>query len=216
MAKVRPCKHAAEGCPYPAHEKVQDCVWHWLLRRPAYSGTIMADRRRSKTPEHKYRARVPKSEWPEGERWCAGCQSFVPLFYCQGSRCKACASDAAHASQVEKTYELTGEEYRALLERQGGVCAICKGRPQSKRLAVDHDHKTGEVRGLLCSRCNHDGLGAFHDSVLLLWRAVAYLLMPPAPYGPEERTRDALLERLGEELMAATKAPPPTDDPPPF
>lgn len=214
--KVRPCKHAAEGCPYPAHEKVQDCVWHWLLRRPAYSGTIMADRRRAKVPVDKYRARVPKEEWPEGERWCSGCQSFVPLFYCQGSRCKSCASDAAHAAQIEKTFEITSEEYRALLERQGGRCGICKCRAVSKRFAVDHDHKTGAIRGLLCSKCNHDGLGAFHDSPLLLWRALAYLLMPPAQFRAAERHRGALLERLGQALMAAVPTKTEDNEPAPF
>lgn len=212
--KIRPCKH--DGCPYPAHDRVQDCVWHWLLRQPAYTGTIFADRRRAKTPPDNYRPRVPKEEWPDGERWCSGCQSFVPLFYCTGSRCKACASDAAHAASVEKKYEISAEEYRAILERQGGRCAICKCRAISNRFAVDHDHKTDAVRGLLCSKCNHDGLGAFHDSPLLLWRALAYLLMPPAQFGPAERTRDALLERLGQALSAAVPPTPRDETPAPF
>ena len=46
---------------------------------------------------------------------------------------------------VERTYGLTAEQYDALLARQGGRCAICRARPKSKRLAVDHDHATGEV-----------------------------------------------------------------------
>jgi Autographiviridae endonuclease VII len=48
-------------------------------------------------------------------------------------------------------YGLTPEQYAALLSSQGGICAVCK---QQKRLVVDHDHKTGAVRGLLCYRCN--------------------------------------------------------------
>lgn len=214
MPKVRSCKH--DGCDYPAHTRVQDCVWHWLLRQPAYTQTIFADKRRTNTPEHKYRSRVPEREWPPGERFCAGCQSFVPLFYCTGSRCKACASRANHASAVEKTFDLAPGEYDALMKRQGGRCAICKCLPKSKRFAVDHDHDTGVVRGLLCSRCNHDGLGAFHDSPLLLWRAVAYLLMPPALHEAQERTRDALLERLGKELMAAVPVKQIDNTPAPF
>lgn len=41
-----------------------------------------------------------------------------------------------------------------MLEEQGGVCAICRGREGRKYLAVDHSHVTGCVRGLLCTRCN--------------------------------------------------------------
>ena len=55
-----------------------------------------------------------------------------------------------------RAYEFTPpteEERRALLDRQGGVCAIC-GKQNRGRLFVDHDHATGEIRGLLCLRCN--------------------------------------------------------------
>ena len=46
------------------------------------------------------------------------------------------------------------DEYEWMLAEQGGVCAICGSPPKSRRLHVDHDHKTGAVRGLLCFRCN--------------------------------------------------------------
>jgi hypothetical protein len=48
----------------------------------------------------------------------------------------------------------TAEDYDRLLAAQGGGCAICKAPPKTRRLHVDHDHKTGAVRGLLCHRCN--------------------------------------------------------------
>lgn len=74
-----------------------------------------------------------------------------------------------------KSYGLTPEQYDAMLEKQGGVCAICrKAPPAQRRLAVDHDHVTGVVRGLLCTSCNL-GLGKFMESLELLRRAVAYL-----------------------------------------
>lgn len=81
---------------------------------------------------------------------------------------------------VEKTYGLTAEQYAALLELQDHRCAICRQRAVTIRLAVDHDHQTGKVRGLICSRCNHELLGAAHDSLILLENAVAYLRVPPA------------------------------------
>lgn len=60
-----------------------------------------------------------------------------------------------------------------MLEAQGGCCAICKA-PKGNKLCVDHDHRTGKVRGLLCSNCNA-GLGMFKDSEDLLQSAKGYL-----------------------------------------
>jgi hypothetical protein len=56
-----------------------------------------------------------------------------------------------------KTFGLTMEDYERLLTEQGGVCKLCgkpEGGTRAKRLAVDHDHDTGRIRGLLCRRCN--------------------------------------------------------------
>ena len=53
-----------------------------------------------------------------------------------------------------KQLGVTDDEYARLLEAQGGGCAICGNTPKTRRLDVDHDHKTGKVRGLLCHRCN--------------------------------------------------------------
>lgn len=49
---------------------------------------------------------------------------------------------------------VTDAEYAAMLARQRGGCAICGTTPKTRRLNVDHDHRTGAVRGLLCHRCN--------------------------------------------------------------
>lgn len=74
-----------------------------------------------------------------------------------------------------RTYNITIDEYQTLYDAQGGVCALCRLPEQIKTmLAVDHDHETGKVRGLLCFRCN-TALGAFGDSVDGLKRAIAYL-----------------------------------------
>lgn len=119
---------------------------------------------------------------PEGTAWCAGCQSFRDHedFGKDATRCRACLSAAQHAGMVERVYGLTAEQYDALLERQGGRCAICRNRPGKKRLAVDHDHGTGEVRGLLCGSCNHDLLGSAWDSLAKVTAAWHYLNTPPA------------------------------------
>ena len=73
-------------------------------------------------------------------------------------------------------------DYEALSKAQGGRCAIC-GRKEtiknylngnSRRLAIDHDHKTDKIRGLLCGKCNR-GLGLFRDNIDFLQKAVRYL-----------------------------------------
>lgn len=53
-----------------------------------------------------------------------------------------------------KKYNLTTDEYWKMFEKQGGVCKVCEEPPTVRKLAVDHDHRTGEVRGLLCGKCN--------------------------------------------------------------
>jgi hypothetical protein len=57
--------------------------------------------------------------------------------------------------RIRQRYGLARDEYDALLEAQGGVCAICGGTNNDKHLVVDHDHATDQVRGLLCGGCNH-------------------------------------------------------------
>lgn len=83
-------------------------------------------------------------------------------------------------SYLKRKYGITEEQYEDILEAQAGKCGICHRKPKTRRLAVDHNHKTGEVRGLLCSRCNHGLLGHAHDSIEMLERAIEYLKNPPA------------------------------------
>lgn len=73
-----------------------------------------------------------------------------------------------------RKFGLTEHQYRALHESQLGRCAICLRPSPSRRLAVDHCHASGAVRGLLCTSCNL-GLGHFGDKDGLLIRAAQYL-----------------------------------------
>ena len=70
--------------------------------------------------------------------------------------------------------KITPAEYKSLLAKQGGVCAICQRRPKTIKLAVDHDHLTGKVRGLLCGNCN-TSLGKLGDTEETLAVACRYL-----------------------------------------
>lgn len=82
--------------------------------------------------------------------------------------------------RVQKVYGLEPGEYEALYELQGGRCAIrdCPATGKSRRLSVDHDHKTGNVRGLLC-RPHNDMFGLVKDDINILMSMIAYLLHPP-------------------------------------
>ncbi|WP_234040356.1 endonuclease VII domain-containing protein [Micromonospora coerulea] len=72
---------------------------------------------------------------------------------------------------MRRRYGIGEKEFQELLAEQGGVCAICDGEdPQH----LDHDHRTGWVRGILCFNCN-GGLGQFRDSPARLARAITYL-----------------------------------------
>lgn len=79
-------------------------------------------------------------------------------------------------NHLKVRYKLTVEQYEAMLVEQNGVCAICY-RPEQvegHRLCVDHDHKTGKVRGLLCRRCN-TMCGQGDDDPARLLRGAQYL-----------------------------------------
>ena len=88
---------------------------------------------------------------------------------------------ARRRSDLMRHYGITLEEFDAMHEAQEGLCAAC-GQPESRRtpsggvapLHVDHDHETGEVRGLLCQRCNF-ALGYAQEDPLILRGLIAYL-----------------------------------------
>lgn len=83
--------------------------------------------------------------------------------------------------RLRRTYGITSEDYEQLLAAQAGKCAICALPPRGKLpLNVDHDHKTGLVRGLLCWSCNHRVLPSARDNAATLSSAAKYLRHPPA------------------------------------
>lgn len=127
---------------------------------------------------------------PDGQKWCARCQEFRALssFPARGtdgkktSYCIPCQRAYNMERRLRIQFGLSWDEYDLLLACQDGRCAICRGRPRKYNLSVDHDHQTGEIRGLLCSKCNHKLLGSANDNADLLLRAVAYL----TDFGPRE------------------------------
>jgi len=115
------------------------------------------------------------------------------------SYCRPCASvksmawrdrnaDKARNAHLQRNYGITLDQYQEMLRQQNGLCAICgrlpgetrpdqgraQGRPVRPLLAVDHDHATGKVRGLLCLPCNR-GIGFLEDSIEIVRSALKYL-----------------------------------------
>ena len=81
-------------------------------------------------------------------------------------------------THLKWAYGIDLAAYEALLHKQGGVCAICQ-KPEVKknatRLCIDHNHQTGEIRGLLCHKCN-SAIGKLGDSPALVAAALRYLM----------------------------------------
>lgn len=78
---------------------------------------------------------------------------------------------------LKRVYGISESDYEKILAAQDGGCRICGSvelEKKKKVLSIDHDHKTGKVRGILCNKCNQ-GLGMFKDSSSLLTSAIDYL-----------------------------------------
>ena len=148
---------------------------------------------------------------PDGHKWCPDCgavkpfDEFVrnarPLERVRATYCKPCHNARGRASRdkvggsrtyhLTRRYGITAAEADAMLEAQGGLCAICKAAPAAH---VDHDHATGAVRALLCFNCN-GGLGQFKDNPLLLHAAAFYVEFHTAR------------QQVAAELAAAARGP---------
>jgi hypothetical protein len=112
------------------------------------------------------RDRVKRWREQNPERYLAKQRAY------QGSPAKKAAD---RRSYLKRTYGMTVEDYDRMLEAQGGVCAICREpRPEERTLHVDHDHATGEIRGLLCFRCNN-AIGDLRESAELACSLAEYL-----------------------------------------
>lgn len=88
--------------------------------------------------------------------------------------------EAQHEARVQRTYGLGPGDYDRLYQIQDGRCFMCRrATGASRKLSVDHDHKTNDVRGLLCRTCNNI-LGFARDDIQFFVRAISYLSNPPA------------------------------------
>ena len=117
---------------------------------------------------------------------CGGYQRYAVSGRCSNLECRRKVESEWRRKNPDKVqqknrkrkmgyYGLSVDDFDILMEKQNNCCAICKKTCITGRaLAIDHDHNTNIVRGLLCNKCNQ-GLGFFNDSIDLLEGAVLYL-----------------------------------------
>lgn len=118
--------------------------------------------------------------------WCKACHTTDGLRYKRTNieaRRRYALTDRVR--KFRRQFGITPDDYNRLFAAQGGLCAVC-GRPETapgnalngttgtRMLAVDHDHESGRVRGLLCANCNR-AIGLFTDNPALLRRAADYI-----------------------------------------
>jgi hypothetical protein len=177
--KTKICK--IEGCNNEVLAK-ELCNTHYLRQR-----------RHGSTDRPKY---VREKLVEQGLSYCPKCNKTKPLddfnkdvhaafgiaIYCKKcNRKKGRKRYQTHKNehknnQLKNDFGISLNEYNEMLKQQNDKCAICgKSSEENKpMLAVDHDHKTNKVRGLLCSSCNN-GLGRFFDNTEYLTNAIKYL-----------------------------------------
>lgn len=144
-------------------------------------------------PDHwSWKWPFPGEVYEDGSRECVRCGETIDAAEVVTHRrtCRSCERKrsreyhsnnretirARHRNQqLQRTYGISQEEYLNLLEAQEGVCDICLNTcPTGRNLAVDHHHKTGRVRGLLCIKCNQ-AIGMLHEDKEIILRALDYL-----------------------------------------
>lgn len=139
---------------------------------------------------------------PDGMSYCTACKKLKPVgefnkekknVHGLKTKCRECSHDHYAKTQKENSklymrtrnlrlkFDMNETEYKQMFDAQDGTCAIC-GQSETKilqgvllQLCVDHNHETGEIRGLLCNACNA-GLGYFKDNAEYLARASTYLV----------------------------------------
>lgn len=118
------------------------------------------------------------------EQCCRRCFEVKPIamYYKDRTRsngydrvCKSCSNKLREARRLGNKNGIERHLYDTSVVAQNNKCAICKDPPkEGTSLFIDHDHKTGRFRGLLCNRCN-SGLGFWRDNVALMLRAIEYV-----------------------------------------
>lgn len=113
------------------------------------------------------------------QQWCKACmKNYNPeIKKAYDKNRYYTKNDEWRDSNYKRKYGISLQEYNAKLEEQNNSCAICGlACPSGRRLAVDHNHTTGKVRGLLCGPCNQ-AIGSLKEDKELMFKAIEYLML---------------------------------------
>ncbi|MFD0313882.1 endonuclease VII domain-containing protein [Streptomyces flavalbus] len=173
--KAKRCVRCGEWKPYTAFARKRSNLDG--LQRHCRDCASEYHRARQQTLGRKVR---PKVEVPEGYKLCLKCGEIKPHSEWHrnatasdglSTRCKTCRAAEGRAGHLKRHYGLTEAERDEMVASQMGLCPICLAAPA---VHVDHCHKTGRVRGVLCFNCN-SGLGLLRDNPEAMNRAADYL-----------------------------------------
>ena len=169
---------------YQEQKSLEEIASHFKCKRQ-----VIARKLRSAGALIRRRGKVQKYFTVNGRKTCGICKkekSCTEFGLHSGTydglqaTCNICIRLRSKGDRLKHKFGITQADYDLMLDSQAGVCAICHqaetrmkfGKPT--QLAVDHDHKTGETRGLLCHKCNA-GVGQFNDDPSLLRAATQYI-----------------------------------------
>lgn len=143
------------------------------------------------------------TEWKK----CKRCGKTYPDVVFETILKRTCAdcSWKRFGEKIEDQYGMTLDIYMEILVFQKGVCAICEEVPwPGKKLGIDHCHKTGKNRGLLCNKCN-SAIGLLREVIKFFERAIEYLRNPVIPQFWAARQRVPSREGPFGEAMSITE-----------
>jgi hypothetical protein len=112
-----------------------------------------------------------EDDFPRNKRSSTGRGIYCKLCHNNRTRRNRQKNGGASRYHLRARYGIEPHELAVLIESQHGLCAVCS---KTEATQVDHDHRTGKVRGILCLNCNA-GLGALKDDPKLIWAAIDYL-----------------------------------------
>lgn len=141
--------------PFKSSGKTRKCKWCYKPAKKYYQGTRFKGYLKTCGSEECLKKaytdiNVKNRKKYQKEKICKICEKKFIATSSKSKWCRNCLPDK-HARTIYERYKLLPQQEKELKEKYNGICPICNKRKAS---AIDHDHKTGKVRGYICNKCN--------------------------------------------------------------